>query len=300
MKKSSNTIQKNEGLVDVKSQQAVQWFSKFSLKSIDSSKLWSKVEHQLENMDKKLLSWFMAMATSFTLLVAAGLEYGDELDLFEGIQEIDLSNNDAFDNKSENHTHKDISFLNQEIFTQELQSKKPFNNSSLKAKKLDIKQVLPEQSKGLESITQRSKQSIFNPNLSFSAEVRYRQQSFSPGISIDFQILQIQSPRAVHSFHLGWDAMLTNTYSTNTEVPSSSKYVSHFVKIGYDWRPVNKNGWRVESGYLINPDGTNFENTTIKMSVMKNITPHLRCGPEVIFTDNFSKSIPSFSLVVSS
>ena len=84
MKKDNNapTIDKN-------GKAAAEWFSKKHLLS-NSDKIWTKIAEKLENVDKKILSWFMVVTTSFTMLVAAGLQYVDQSDDFYQHTEDDL------------------------------------------------------------------------------------------------------------------------------------------------------------------------------------------------------------------
>jgi len=50
------------------------------------------------------------------------------------------------------------------------------------------------------------------------------------------------------------------------------------------------------AGYLLNPNQIIYKDTTIRLQYTKSISNKLKVGPEIIFTNNFKKLYPGFTL----
>ncbi|MFY0627374.1 MAG: hypothetical protein JXR07_13820 [Reichenbachiella sp.] len=290
-------LKKNQSssILNDKSQKAVNWFSEISITSLNSERIWKTIEDRLEKMDKHVLSWFMAMATSFTLLVAAGLEYGPDFEFRENItpfiklKEIEQSfNNKVVEKSTVSYSHQ----LNNKV-----KSKAFLPPTNLKISKTQV----PSRRGNITTVDKVKKNNNKNrkQKISIQGQASYIENNILPGIGIDLKLFETYKNAKYHSFHLGYSGSASFS-KTNSESEKARTHFFSFVKLGYGITNIENKGWQIESGYLLNPDGELFENTTIKMSVHRKINKHIRVGPDIIFTNNFEKVLPSVTVLISS
>lgn len=283
-----------ESATDEVSKKAVMKADTIPVKGFEANKTWKKLASRLGQMDKRFVTWGLAMAASFSLLVAAN---------------VDIFFRDSFGvQPMEKH----------EVDAQKIYKKEPASTPSRPIAMTIIQTIQPVESDGLQigsainSIPTNDKNtqllldkkktsepdvvSFSNPFVSVFTKVNFQSEAITPEFGIDFKLTEKYTAKRRDIYKLGLSTQLN--FTTNE---TGKKRIHPHTFVNLEFVSLNKKtskGWTTRAGYLLNPDGQLFQDTTIKVSLFRNIGKHLKVGPEIIFTENLKKSYPSISLVL--
>jgi len=262
------------------------------LAHFDRESIWGAILVKLSAMDKRSLSWALAMAASVSLLVASNLIH------FDVSTPMDLE--DQTIAKSENKTESHLDHL----------SKINFDGvRPLKMRETSITMVSGNRKKN--GVQKNDHKSAFieydylktNTNsfhafpINLFAKVSYHQANIIPEIGINVSIFQRQKGNRFKAVDLGLSTQLS--LDTN-ESGQNTLYNFLFFNVGYENVDVKTGkGWFTSASVLLNPDDRNiYRDFTMKFTVQRQINKHLRLGPELIFSNNFRKVYPGVSLTL--
>ncbi len=276
--------------VDIKSKKAQAWFDSVKLPNLNTSKVWETIALRLDQMDKRVMTWFMAMATSFTLLVAAGLEYVDHnYDVKEFLPEEEMT-------AMVEPVKSEIEPLQIPSQSQKIArvTSKSFNPQSTDYP--IVFEPMPVAVSKSKSATNKNLQ--LNPRLSFSGSMFISPDQINPGLGISVNTLEWSKKGYIHRVNFEWQAQFVNVIGG--ESGDSNITMLHFINSNYEMSNPEQKGWTFGAGYLLNPSGEIYNDATFKFSAMRRVGRHVRFGPELITTDRFQRYIPAFSVVVNS
>lgn len=277
-------------------QKAVNWLTDKKWSKLDTDAIWQNIAAKLENMDKRILTWFMACATSCTLLVAASLEYIDNHYQIRPL-EIKKDSNPQTLKKTVNSieplpspTPRLVMIKNRQAIIQTIPKPdqltsdqiKHFNNNAM-TKPLSV-----------------TKGPAFQ-QLEINGGVNYLSSGLIPEVGINFKLWQNEKENYTHYISLGISTQFVMNSSPSLE-NQDNRHVeaAHFVNFGYG-RTYNSNqGWNAQLGYLLHSDFQSFDDTTFRASWKKKLGRHVQLGPEVRFTGDLKKVYPGISILLSS
>lgn len=292
--KNGQSLDSQESKTDQISKKAVVTMDEIPLKHFSASKTWEKLSDRLSRMDKGLVTWGLAMAASFSLLVAANIEVFDlnplDLDIKEQVLS-ELSQPEEIELKAQPAATIHIS---------NLQITQPAKLTT------ELKQavITPEQKSLPKTILLRDKNEneavglpyLSNPFVSVFGKANFQSGGVAPEIGIDFKIAENYSAKRRQIYKIGMSSQFN--FKTNE---SGEKKIHPHTFVNLEFTSLNKKtnkGWTSRAGYLLNPDGQLYQDTTIKVSLLRNISKHVKLGPEVIFTNNMKQAYPSISLIL--
>ncbi|MEO9967794.1 MAG: hypothetical protein ABJF11_18525 [Reichenbachiella sp.] len=290
---SHDQLDSNESSTDQVSKQAVRVVEEVPVKNFDPLKTWEKLSQRLGQVDKRFVTWGLAMAASFSLLVAANLSLPE----WNFIK-------DEIAPSAQIGTGEKIAELSRTQLSPVLISKFNAVPVSMPISKNQRIQITPKLSPIEKTVLVRDKKEIqeveisplSNPFVSGFAKVNFQAEGLTPEMGIDFKVAENYTAKRREIYKLG---VSTQINFTNSE--TSERKIHPHTFFNFEFTSLNKKtnkGWTSRAGYLINPDGQLFQDTTIKVSLFRNLGKHLKIGPEIIFTDNFKRSYPSISLVL--
>lgn len=279
------------------SKKAVAVVEETPLQSFDAQSTWEKLAKRMSKVDKRFVTWGFAMAASFSLLVAANIE---------------MLNWEEMDN-SPDQTLEVSSISSEEIvlelpkkpepvaIVERIKPQAPQRKEQLKQPDTPAPEELSKQSKTILLIDKQEKKHVdlyplSNPFVSVFAKVNFESGGITPEIGLDFKLAENYTARRRDIYKLGISSQLN--FRTNEE---GERKMHPHTFVNLEFTSLNKKtnkGWTTRAGYLLNPDGYLYQDTTIKVSVFRNIGKHIKLGPEVIFTDNLKQAYPSLSLVL--
>ncbi|MFT7037236.1 MAG: hypothetical protein ACJA2S_005780 [Cyclobacteriaceae bacterium] len=251
---------------------------------------WKVIQNKLSNTNKTVIIWGFSVAASISILVAAS---------------INLNTSILLDSNS--NEKKEISTLvitEQKIHRKHYLTKKEININAIE--KLNNKYTIP-------TINSINSQPTFKYSLQpFVSKVRETQQNKNiispyfalhsgssgtyPSIGFDFKLYSKNKNNMTHLMKLG---ISTNFQQINYEA-SSKVFPLTYIHVGYTHiNELTNKGWNAQLGYMVNPDSNVYKNNTVKFTLTKKLSKHLRAGPEIIFTDNLRKVYPGISIVLS-
>ncbi|MEP2023076.1 MAG: hypothetical protein ABJH98_10805 [Reichenbachiella sp.] len=285
-----------ESTTDQVSKKAVSVVENVPLKNFDASDTWRKIAHKLGHVDKRFVTWGLAMAASFSLLVAANVDLFT-WESFNPQPEPEVATNNTFIDKKE--VFIAATSIKPEIIITEIKPQSQEQKSTLhtpvekRAIKTNPKTILLLDKKDRQNIALYP---LTNPFVSVFAKANIGSGSITPEIGIDFKLAENYTAKRRDIFKLG----VSSQFNFKTDETGDKKVHPHtFVNL--DFTSLNKKtnkGWTTRAGYLLNPDGQLYQDTTVKVSLFRNINKHIKIGPEVIFTDNLKTAYPSISLVL--
>ncbi|MEP4091846.1 hypothetical protein [Reichenbachiella sp.] len=284
----------NKSTTDLLSKKAVEVVEDIPVKDFDPSKTWEKLSSRLGQIDKRFVTWGLTMAASFSLLVAANVD----VFLWNSLDEQPIKKNVVV--TKEDHNEEIAHLISNPTVLTALEAI-PLAKTNEPIMKLEIS-PLPVNRTHTELIRDKKEQRkvevtpFSNPFVFVFAKVNFQTESVSPEFGLDFKFAENYTAKRRDIYKLGISSQLNFTTS---ETGKKKVYPHTFVNL--EFASLNKKtnkGWTTRAGYLINPDGQLFQDTTIKVSLFRNVGKHLKVGPEVIFTDNLKKSYPSISLVL--
>ncbi|WP_422362289.1 hypothetical protein [Reichenbachiella sp.] len=293
--KNGKSLDSQKSKTDQISQKAVAVVDEVPVSHFNPVKTWEKLSEKLGKMDKGLVTWGLAMAASFSLLVAANIKVFDlnpfNLNIEDyTISEMPKSSPETIVNKPKPTIH--ISGLKMaKPIKQDTELKKPVITSEVN-KKLPKTVVLLEKNEQ-ESIEVSR---LSNPFVSVFGKANFQSGSVVPEIGVDFKIAENYTAKRRQIYKIGMSSQLN--FKTNE---SGDKRVYPHTFVNLEFTSLNKKtnkGWTSRAGYLLNPDGQLYQDTTIKVSLFRNISKHIKLGPEVIFTNNMKQAYPSISLIL--
>lgn len=294
-KKNNHQANSTESKTDQLTRQAVEVFDEVPVKNFDPAKTWLKISARLGSIDKRFVTWGLAMAASFSMLIAANLNninWMKVIDLPEEVVVTEINKEVPVSQPVRKEPLPSMARL--ESIAPELTSESTPNLVSNQQVMDDVQPVaLPINSNARESMDIRP---FSNPFISGFAKANIQSIGVSPEIGIDFKLAENYTARRREIYKLGLSSQMN--FSTNDE-GQKKRHMHFFVNLEYTTlnKKTNK-GWTARSGYLVNPDGQLFQDTTIKVSLFRNIGKNLKVGPEVIFTNNLKKPYPAISLVL--
>lgn len=293
--KNGKSFDSQESKTDQISQKAVTNAEEVPVRNFNPTKTWEKISEKLGQMDKGLVTWGLAMAASFSLLVAANIEV------------FDLN---PFDLNIENHIHSEVSEPKQQTFKTnpkpqvhitEYKMAKPAPQTRTLKKPIIAPQSNEQQSKTILLIDKNEQESIevsrlSNPFVSVFGKANFQSEGVVPEIGLDFKIAENYTAKRRHIYKIGVSSQFN--FKTNE---SGDKRIHPHTFVNLEFTSLNKitnKGWTSRAGYLLNPDGQLYQDTTLKVSLFRNINKHVKIGPEVIFTNNMKQAYPSISLIL--
>ena len=276
--------------VRIKSKKAQGWFSSVSILSINQEKMWEAISAKLEHLDKRIITWFLAMTTSFTLLVATGLEYINyNLDtpktvtVHEANKPKEIDEIPSFSQESE--LVPNLVLIERKNIQDEVTQQYRLNN---------VKPIPP--AKKINHISSNS--TILHPSVGLTGSINISTQRMLPALGVELQVFEWHKGDKKHSFKIQWQAQFL--YQSPGESASNDLNVNHFISTNYEIENSKNKGWSIGGGYLLNPNGHIYINSTWKATALRRLNKHILLGPEVIFTDKFTKIMPSFTFVINS
>ncbi|UXX79286.1 hypothetical protein N7E81_18190 [Reichenbachiella carrageenanivorans] len=296
MKVNENQINGSESkakATDELSKKAVEKIDGIPVKHFDLNETWLKLSNRLGHVDKRFVTWGLAMAASFSLLVAANTE---------------IFNWGKLDTKpKETITHSPSVTKEKVVLPQKLPAstavlekitplpvKEKRNKPVIKPPTTDTQQSIVKLDRNAQKHIEMPR--LSNPFVSVFAKVNLQTEGITPELGIDFKLMENYTAKRREIYKLGASSQLN--FRTN-EAGDRKMHPHTFVNLEYSTLNKHTNkGWTTRAGYLLNPDGYLYQDTTIKVSLFRNIGKHLKIGPEVIFTDNLKQAYPSLSLVL--
>lgn len=297
MKVNGNQMNGSESkakATDELSKKAVEKMDYTPIKHIDLTKTWLELSNRLGKVDKRFVTWGLAMAASFSLLVAANTEFFNWENLETKPEEVLVHNHPVI--------QKEVVEISAQPATEVILNKiKPLpirEEQEKPAAKTVIKERQQKTIVQLDKSAQRhlEMRRLSNPFVSVFAKANFQTEGITPELGIDFKLIENYTAKRREIYKLGISSQLN--FRTN-EAGDKKMHPHTFVNLEYTTlnKQTNK-GWTTRAGYLLNPDGYLYQDTTIKVSLFRNIGKHLKLGPEVIFTDNLKQAYPSISLVL--
>ncbi|WP_109829976.1 hypothetical protein [Reichenbachiella versicolor] len=279
--------------VDKAAQKAVNKIESVSVTNIDKSKIWKQICLKLENIDKKILSWFMVTATSVTMLIAAGLEYIS----YNRIEHKLLH----YPNKETSH----YSIAKEEIQPQQEQfNQKMHLNASIPVK-MDYSPI--NRSKKLEingfeeniEVKNKKTKEILN-RIEMEGKISASQNNIvTPSLGLGFKFLDlsnnIQNKSLFITSNIQW--LPINQESTISKITPLI-----FVNLKHKTTTeINGMGWEYSAGYLVTPNNLSpISGQTLRFSAIKRLNKNIGIGPEIYLTKSLKQLIPAITLTISS
>lgn len=293
--KNGQSLDSQESKTDQISKKSVVVLEEILVKHFNPAKTWEKLSERLGRMDKGLVTWGLAMAASFSLLVAANIEVFD-------LNPLDFNIEDqAILNTPESKQHTIRILPKPPVHITELKLAKPTQQTTELKKPVIAPIVNKQQSKTVLIIDKNQHESVevsrlSNPFVSVFGKVNFQTEGVVPEIGIDFKIAENYSSKRRQIYKIGVSSQLN--FKTDE---SGDRRVHPHTFVNLEFTSLNKKtnkGWTSRAGYLLNPDGQLYQDTTIKVSLFRNISKHVKLGPEVIFTNNMKQAYPSISLIL--
>ncbi|MFY0654776.1 MAG: hypothetical protein JXQ96_22280 [Cyclobacteriaceae bacterium] len=248
---------------------------------------WEIIKNKIHSSNKTMIVWGFSMAASISLLIASVASIDPQF-----FEDTVLDEKSVVEIKA-NRTSKEVQSINI--------PKKPGKLVKLSAKTSMNVIEAPEFRPYVQNIildnkstqTFENKISLVNPYFAIQHSA-YNGTNASIGLDINLytKVKKFQT----HQVTLGTSL---DFRQTNTESGSSIHPFS-YINVGYSISNNNNHkGWNAMAGYMINPDSNTYKNTTVKLSIGRKLSKHLRVGPEFIFTNNFKKVYPGVSIILS-
>lgn len=251
---------------------------------------WKVIQNKLSSSNKTVIIWGFSVAASISMLVAASINLNSPLQLDpNSIEKKEISTLVFPEQKlSEKHysPKKEIKISNIEKLNNKYTI--PTINSTSSQSVLNYVSQ-PSDSKRRESLKNNS---IISPYFA----LHYGSSGTYPSVGLDFKLYSKRKNSIKSLMILG---VSTNFQQINSE-GSSKMSTFTYINLGYVHLNELKNKeWNAQVGYMVNPDSNVYKNKTVKFTLSKKFSKHLRAGPEIIFTDNFRKVYPGISIVLS-
>ncbi|PIB35168.1 hypothetical protein BFP72_07035 [Reichenbachiella sp. 5M10] len=304
--KQRNKNSKNINLIDRVCLSASQVADQLSLNPTKKGQLWESISSKLGEMDKRIMTWLFAMATSVSLLIAGSMNFIQIEIPFQNKHDMVMEGKIA-------HTHTITPpqpkapmkvVVLEKITPKEIET---IQATAWEDESLTIQRQIPNtpgQAKSSEETT--GNPPFFPSKPELFGSLLFNQNGLSPELGISLPILKIDQIDRVHTFKAGISTQITYTNSSSNEVEQiGSGYItpvpSVFANLEYESQKKSGGyGWNARIGYKLNQDSSGvYQANTMKATIQKSINPHIKIGPEVIFTHNFRKIYPGIALVVS-
>ncbi|RJE75006.1 hypothetical protein [Reichenbachiella sp. MSK19-1] len=297
----SNKENKSINIIDRVCQNASQVADRVNVDISKKKRLWDNISQRLSDLDKRVLTWFLAMTTSFSLLIAGGIE------LWKNTPEVIP-------------TQRELTLQVKTIDTSEpIESFEHALTSELKAKKQpsSINSPIPTTTilKGTEiiqtkqpEIPKESHKALQNIKPQIYLGTTLSTAGLTPELGIDVPVYTKSTGKHTHSIKTGISAQFLlfgqRKATEGEQQVNNTAMPSVFANLLYEIKDNSKNStWSARIGYRLNNNNNDtsiYSNHTMKASLHKSINNHIKIGPEVIFTNNFRKVYPGIGLVVSS
>ncbi|MGL1885920.1 MAG: hypothetical protein OCD76_05340 [Reichenbachiella sp.] len=300
---SNNKVKKSVNLIDRACQKANTIVEEISIHSDIKRRMWSSINQKLENINKRVLSWFLLSATSISLLVAAHITMDTIYDIDQNTptptQFHSTLVTDQFVIK------KEVVAL-EKIKHKELITINPLRNeipTSLSSREYMYCQ---QEKTNLEYQTSFLKYKA-DKRIEITTGVLISELNIQPEIALNFKIFDFGNDKYSNKIYAGISASFAKNKSSNTNdgqiVSKKISYLPAVFAQSIFERKNNKNDsvWTGKIGYLLNQSAQSvFKKNTIKIGVQKNIGKHIKIGPEVIITNNFNSYLPGIGITVTS
>jgi hypothetical protein len=251
---------------------------------------WRVIQNKLNSTNKTIIIWGFSVAASISMLVAAGINL-----------------NTSFLLNSNSSAKKEIATLiipEQKVPIEHSPTKKEIKINAIE--KLNHKYSVPT-IKYINS--QLALEYSLSPSTSRGRETKKNKHEISPNFAVhsgssgtypsvgfDFKLYSKRKNNIKHLMKIG---VSTNFQEINYEA-SSKVLPLTYINVRYSrLNELTNKGWNAQVGYMVNPDSNVYKNKTVKFSLTKKISKHLRAGPEIIFTNNLRKVYPGISIVLS-
>ena len=256
---------------------------------------WEVIKNKLVDADKKILVWGMVMAASISLVVAAGINYIGFLT--PKIPNSELSGNVELESKVV-HPTRPSKNLTRPGLLNEVSKKIGVDNPTSGPNTINIhskNDISPLEDKMLQpAFSEYSSKPTITPYLLINQNV----SSVVPGVGLGFELNLFQKQKG--NFHEGWKLGLN---STLRQVQSESELKLTpvtYLNVGFERiNTVKDTGWSASAGLMLHNDTNLYKNTTVRFSLNRQFSKRIKLGPEVIFTENFTKAYPGVTLILS-
>ncbi|SMD37904.1 hypothetical protein SAMN04488029_3531 [Reichenbachiella faecimaris] len=293
--KNGTNKDSNESATDQLTKKAVSALEEKPLLGFDAASTWKKLAARLGNVDKRFVTWGFAMAASFSLLVAAKIELFDWTNQDNQPQK-PLTEIQVVDKETVQLSAVPIK---SSVVIEKIEPQSQALETTLKPSveknqtKIRPKTVLLAEKKDKRKLELYP---LSNPFVSVFAKANFSSEGVTPEIGIDFKIAENYTAKRRDIYKLGLSSQVN--FRTTEE---GDKKIHPHTFVNLEFTSLNKKtnkGWTTRAGYLLNPDGYLYQDTTVKVSLFRNINKHIKIGPEVIFTDNLKSAYPSISLIL--
>lgn len=281
--------------------QAIVTMENIKVRNFDPAKTWLKISERLNQTDKRLLTWGLAMAASFSLLIAANVN----------IFKWRMPDKSLFLSNTQDHSSLRRAQETPPSVARNLNALPEFNikrvglnEKNLLIKKQHIQPAVSSPDAKRKNHAHLSKTetlkipALSNPFVSGFAKVSVMQEGILlPEIGIDFKLGENYTAKRREIYKLG----ISSQFNFRTDSESGKKIVLPFAFLNFEYTSLNKHtnrGWTSRAGYLLNPDGYLYQDTTIKLSLFRNIGKRFKVGPEVILSNCMQRIYPGISLIL--
>lgn len=301
-KDNSPNVSKEQS-AEIVGKKAVAALEDVKVTNFDPAKTWLKISKRLSQADKRLLTWGLTLAASVSLLMAAHMNIfiwnmpDDEKIFRSETEEAPLflhETETAF--LANHHTNTLPDFDVKHIALHK-------KNTQIQKQQIPLRPVANTSTKDCtytsdaKSTTALKIPPLANPFVSGYAKVTLQETGILiPEIGIDFKLAENYTAKRREIYRLG----LSSQFNVTTN-ESGDKNVLPYAFLNFEYTSLNKHtnkGWTSKAGYLLNPDGLLYRDTTIKWSLFRNLGKHFKIGPEVIFSDGMQKIYPGISLIL--
>ena len=276
---------------------AVKQTEAFKIKGFDSQQVWKKINSILENLDKRIMSWFVVTATSFTLLVAAGLEHfsNHQNILNPNLQPTEKAQSDLNikEEKASSAEERTYFELNDPLIAKSIV---PSNDNPEIQNIDDWSDMSNKNTSVAPQPTIRSKISLSRLSINGAFSWSNAQNYLDAGLT--WKLHEQRQYNRLKNLQTGLSIVWLENYSV-AEV-HQSRHILPAISLSYEMvDPVKGNGWGVKSSYIINPN-RNIDVPTCKFDLYKKFNQNFSIGPHLLFGSNFKSVFPGLTLHVSS
>lgn len=258
----------------------------------DKASIWLQINTRMSKVTKETYIWALAIAASISMTIASGISLMDinkneniQKEVFTIVPSPTEEVTETLDTRSSNRlAFSKINALPIETETQPM--------PLLEMRTTRTHQIEDPQHIGsLTSFTP-----ILPRFLDLDASVGFNQNGILPEVGLKVNILNFTKNGRKQKFSIGSSAQLAKTnFSERKNTTNTKLFV--FATATYENLDSNKTkGWIAQAGYLLNPDGNLYKDTTVRLSLKKQFSKHITIGPDITLTNNLKKVYTGFTL----
>ncbi|MCV9386147.1 hypothetical protein [Reichenbachiella ulvae] len=295
--KSNNKQISKKSMTDRVCKSASQVADQVSMGLERKKRIWESISAKLSEIDKRVLSWFLVMTTSFSLVVAGSIDFLlKETPIHKNEEEtIDQPKLAEIDDVLE---HKPEMKELRTIESKAISNRTKKNESS----KISLPKVKITQAT---TADMNEAKDHFNKRPKAFAAVNINTNGLAPEIGLTLPVYGHLGKNSQHVVSVGLSTQIQMTNLTSSESSQASNLKIQPLVYGNLIYDLRKNdgapNWNFRMGYQINEsiDSSLWNGRSIKASIHKSLNDHIRIGPEIIISDDFKRVYPGIALVVS-